>query len=387
MSHKIKIQLDGQVLSETEKTGIGWCVWRLTEQLAARDDTDITINYFSKGHSPEETALVYSFEGKNVRVREVKSIKSWMYKMHSLVVPIPYRKLFGDDADVSCFLNYYIPPFASGKRVSVVYDMVARAYPETMDFRTRILLGTTLRSSIKRADRIVTISEAAKSEIIKYYNTDADRISVMPMGVEEGYCPQTEGLNDIKLKYGIDGAYLMYLGTLEPRKNIETLIRAYALLKKRISAPKLVIAGKKGWAYEGIFKLTKELELESDVIFTGYLERSEIPVLLTGAEAFVFPSVYEGFGMPPLEAMACGCPVITSNVSALPEVAGDAGLLCDPKSPEEFAAAMERVCTDKALAKSMSEKGLERAKSYTWKRAADIFMNAVYSASQKNSAK
>ncbi|MBQ4061313.1 MAG: glycosyltransferase family 4 protein [Christensenellaceae bacterium] len=378
MSRILNIQLDGQVLSEIQKTGIGWCVWRLTEQIVKRDDVNVTINYFSKGHSKEQIAQVYSFEKENVRVKEIKNIKSWMYKMHSLIIPIPYRKLFGKNADASCFLNYYVPPFAAGKRISIVYDMVAKAFPETMDTKTRIILGTTLKSSIRRADRIVTISQAAKSEIVKYFKVAPEKISVMPMGVEEEYFPKTDGLYSIKSEYGICGDYFFYLGTLEPRKNIETLLRAYHILRAGTeNCPKLVISGKKGWGYDGIFALAKELGLEDDVIFTGYLKREEIPVLMTGAKAFVFPSVYEGFGMPPLEAMACGCPVIASNVSAMPEVIADAGILCDPKKPEEFALAMEKLLNDGEFSNTLRARGLERAKNYTWQNAADIFMDTV----------
>ena len=378
MSQKLRIQLDGQVLSEIQKTGIGWCVWRITEQLVKRDDLDITINYFSKGHTEEQRAQVYSFEKENVRIKEIRNIKSWVYKMHSLIIPIPYKKLFGKDADASLFLNYYVPPFASGKRISIVYDMVAKAYPETMDTKTRLILGTTLKSSIKRADRIVTISEAAKKEIVKYFKADPEKITVMPMGADEGYMPKTEGLEEIKDFYGISGDYFLYLGTLEPRKNIETLIKAYRILKDSTeNCPKLVIAGKKGWAYDGIFSAVKELGLADDVIFTGYLKRGEIPVMMTGATAFIFPSVYEGFGMPPLEAMACGCPVIASNVSAMPEVIADAGILCDPEKPEEFAKAMEMLMNDGEMRKVLSEKGILRAKNYTWENAAEIFIKAV----------
>ncbi len=387
MSHKIKMHIDGQVLSEVEKTGIGWCVYNITKKIAARDDAEIQINYFSRGHSDVQKKQVYAFESANVRIKEITGIKSWVYKMISLVCPIPYRALFGADASVSCFMNYYVPPFAAGKRLSIVYDMVAKAYPETMDFKTRLILGTTLRSSIKRADKILTISKAAKDEIIKYFKVAPSKIAVMPMGVSDAFYPVTDGIEQIKEKYGVNGDYFMYLGTLEPRKNIETLIKAYSILKREITAPKLVIAGRKGWGYDGIFALVNELELEKDVIFTGYLDKAEIPALLSSARAFIFPSVYEGFGMPPLEAMACGCPVITSNVSAMPEVAGDAAIMCDPEKPEEFALAMKRVATDGKLANDMREKGLVRAKEYTWDNAAEIFMGAARELSNEQEGK
>jgi glycosyltransferase involved in cell wall biosynthesis len=159
---------------------------------------------------------------------------------------------------------------------------------------------------------------------------------------------------------------------LEPRKNIERLVEAYGLARKNHAAfPALVIAGRKGWLYDRIFRCVKDLGLEGQVIFTGYVPDRDKPPLLAGAQCFCFPSLYEGFGMPPLEAMACGTPVLTSNAASLPEVVGDAALTVDPCSVDDMAEAMERICFDTALREELRKKGLERVKQFDWGRLAD----------------
>jgi glycosyltransferase involved in cell wall biosynthesis len=164
--------------------------------------------------------------------------------------------------------------------------------------------------------------------------------------------------------------YFLYIGTLEPRKNIQSIIRAYKANEGRFKGVKLVIAGRKGWMYEEIFKLVREFRLQNDIYFPGYIEDGDVPLLYRGAEAFVFPSLYEGFGMPPLEAMACGVPVITSNTSSLPEVVGDAGLRINPKDIEQLSYAMVKILEDSELRVNCVKKGLERAQNFTWENSA-----------------
>lgn len=382
MSKKIRIHCDAQALLEKEKTGIGWCIHHLIQGLCRDGDFAVTLNYFSKGHPEEEREAAFApFQELGAEVRACPTMSSRFFKLKSLFFPASYRALFGGDADVSCFLNYYMPRRFAGKSLVVVYDMVARAFPKTMDLKTRVLLKLTLKSSLKRADRIVTISEFSKSEIVKYYGTDPDKISVLPMGVDcSVFKPEDDGekLRRAKERCGIEGEYFMYLGTLEPRKNIESLVGAYAVLTKELKpAPKLVIAGKKGWLYEDIFRMVERLGLTRQVIFTGYLTGGDNVTLLSGAKAFVFPSLYEGFGMPPLEAMACGAPVIVSKGSSLTEVTGDAGLSVAPGDIYGLAQAMKRLAEDEALRRELIKKGLERAKRFTWEASSAILKQVI----------
>ena len=163
--------------------------------------------------------------------------------------------------------------------------------------------------------------------------------------------------------------YLLYVGTLQPRKNLVRAIEAFGLLK-RDSTLKFVIAGKKGWLYDEIFEKVKELNLENEVIFTGYVPDEDLPELYKNAKAFIFVSLYEGFGLPVLEAMSYGIPVLTSNTSSLPEVAGDAALLVDPENTEEIAKGMERLLTDEKLRQQLISKGKEQIKKFSWEKAA-----------------
>ena len=218
-----------------------------------------------------------------------------------------------------------MPPGVRGKSVTVIHNMAYMAYPETVNKKTRNWLRLTMKGSCRRADAVVTVSEFSKREIIRYLGVSPEKITVVYNGVDLGFYRSDYGEDQVeqaKKRYHIAGEYFLYLGTLEPRKNVERIIEAYALLKEEgdVQLPFLVIAGGKGWLYETIFERVKELDLENQIIFTGYVAEPDVPLLMNGAKAFLFPSLYEGFGIPPIEAMACGTAVITSNAASLPEV-------------------------------------------------------------------
>ena len=175
---------------------------------------------------------------------------------------------------------------------------------------------------------------------------------------------------EFKKKHDITFPFILYLGTLEPRKNLKSLILAYNEIKKKFPEYKLIIGGAKGWGYKNIFQIIDNLGIDKDIIFTGYIPEKDLPSLYNSAELFVYPSFYEGFGLPPLEAMACGTPVITSNTSSLPEVVGNAGIMVDPNNVNQLADAMYKVLTDDNLRRDMIKKGLKRAKMFSWKKTA-----------------
>jgi len=243
-------------------------------------------------------------------------------------------------------------------------------------------LNIIMERTCRRADMIVTVSEYSKKEIIKYLKINPQKIQVIPCGVDlERYTGTCEEKDIVQARqtYKIPEEYFLYVGTLEPRKNIERLIEAYAQLVKCLEeAPALVIGGKKGWMYDQIFLLVKEYGIESRVFFTGYLDDAAVPLLMKGAVAFLFPSLYEGFGMPPLEAMACGVPVISSNAASLPEVVGDAGILIDPYNVKELSEAMERVLKDGEMRNMMRRKGLLQVQNYTWEKSAEKLKNLYH---------
>jgi glycosyltransferase involved in cell wall biosynthesis len=192
-------------------------------------------------------------------------------------------------------------------------------------------------------------------------------------GRDEAFRPVSDPavLRAMAAKYGIEGAYCLHVGTLQPRKNLGLLVEAWAVLRERMeSPPKLLLAGKRGWLYEPLVRSVEERGLGDLVKFADYVERADLPALYSGALAFTFPSLYEGFGLPALEAMSCGTPVVASNASSIPEVVGDAGLLLDPRDVGAWAGAVERLSHDDAAQRDMSRKGLARAGRFTWERCA-----------------
>ena len=237
-----------------------------------------------------------------------------------------------------------------------------------------------LKKSMKRADMIVTVSEFSKSEILKWFPEHEKKLRVVPCGVDLDRfkpCTEPERIPQVKQSLGIEGDYFLYVGTIEPRKNLERLIIAYDIFSKRKGGdvPKLVLAGGKGWLYDGIYGKVQELGLDKQVIFTKYIPSEDMNPLMCGALAFVFPSIYEGFGIPPLEAMACGVPVLASDAASLPEVTGDCAVTCDAFSEESIAEGLARLCDDGELRKDLSVRGRKRAELFTWDSSAEKLYN------------
>jgi glycosyltransferase involved in cell wall biosynthesis len=230
------------------------------------------------------------------------------------------------------------------------------------------------------ATRIIADSEATCLDLIRHYHIQEHKITVVYPGCDRSLAPVTdrELLTSVRARYRLAHSYLLYVGTLHPRKNLVRLIEAFAFLTASLDAEtkdgasplQLVLAGQKGWLYDDILAQVRKLGLTERVRLTGYLPPADLPALLSGARAFVFPSLYEGFGLPVLEAMACGTPVICSNVSSLPEVAGDAALLVDPLDVDALAAALEQVVVDPELRRALVERGFRQAARFSWRRCA-----------------
>ena len=380
----MKVAFDIQPLLDDEKTWIGYCEAGFVRNIVLdHPETAFALEYFSFKNADAKKKKAAIYLAQNAEISDCGKITGRVYRFLSSLFPLPYRWFFNSGADITHFFNAIIPPFVKGKKVVTIHDMVIRRFPESMNARTRFVLGLSLRKTIKRADMIITVSEFSKQEILKYYPCSAQKLKVIYQGIDlELY---HDGISREESRrvcgvYNITDDYILYLGTLEPRKNIERLIEAYALLRNRqAAAPVLVIAGKKGWRFDGIFHQVKKLGLDDRVIFTGYIPDQDKSALLAGAGFFCFPSLYEGFGLPPLEAMACGTPVLTSNAASLPESVGNAALLVNPYSVENIAEAMERLCVDTALRESLREKGLEWVKRFDWNRLSESLYSVYVS--------
>ena len=370
----MKVSIDGQLFLKGQKTGIAWFAHNVLNNFNLDSEWEYQLNCFVLGYSDVNKQEIYKYKEIGYLIRQVKWFHDVIYRMIWNFIPIPYRLFFGKDSNVTIFFNYIIPPGVCGKKIAVIHDMAYKAYPETVRVKTRKFLEFSLAKTCKRADKIITISEFSKSEIMKYLQVKEEKIEVIPLGVDTKYYhnnySETE-VEKIKKKYNINNEYFLYLGTIEPRKNIERLIRAYGeLCKEKKDIPKLVLAGKKGWLYDEIFSTVKTLNLQDAIEFLGYVDIKDAPLLIKGATAFVFPSLYEGFGLPPLEAMACGTPVIVSNVASLPEVVGDAGILVNPLSINSIKKAMLRIVEEPELIIKLKEAGILQAKKFRWENTA-----------------
>lgn len=260
---------------------------------------------------------------------------------------------------------------AYGKSIVTIHDLIFIRVPEVVTPGWREFAKKRADYSIRRADAIVAVSEHTKGDIIDLYQIPEERIRVIYNGVGKEFFPTTQGLGDVKVKYGIKKPYLLCVSAIEPRKNLLALVQAFSHLRRfREKDYHLVVVGIKGYRFEEVFQKVRELELEQDVIFTGKVPDYELPVLYSGSDLFIFPSLSEGFGIPPLEAMACGTPVIASNVSPITEVVGDAALLVDPYCTSSIAEGMWTLLTDVKLRDRLIARGLERSRLFSWEKAA-----------------
>lgn len=271
--------------------------------------------------------------------------------------------------------THYIPRFSPVKRVATIFDLSYLHFPESFTKKDLWQLKNWSKFSIENADHILTISNFSKKDIVEHYKVSKDKLTVVYPGYDENIFRPIENktkVQDMLKKYGTQGNYIIYIGTVQPRKNLIRLIEAV----KNIEGLKLVVVGKtrglgkEGWKFEDILESPKRLGIEDRVHFTGFVPTEELPFLLCGSVAFVWPSLWEGFGIPVVEAMACGVPVVVSNVSSLPEVVENAGLLVDPYSTDQIEQAIRVILADKSLRDRLSKKGLAQAKKFSWQNMA-----------------
>jgi glycosyltransferase involved in cell wall biosynthesis len=291
---------------------------------------------------------------------------------HRLRLPLPVE-LFCGALDVFHSPDFTLPPVRRARTVLTVHDLSFMRVPQCSDPRLRSYLLQAVPTSVRRADVVLADSECTKADAIELLGVDPAHVEVIYPGVERRFQPAQDAhaLDAVRSRYRLPERFVLGLGTLQPRKNFERLIEAYARFKEEAgSEVNLVIAGGAGWMYEGIFRRVEELGVQDAVCFPGYVADEDLPALYTLADLFVFPSLYEGFGLPPLEAMACGTPVVTSNVSSLPEVAGDAALMVDPLDVAALAEAIQCVLKDTDLRDRIVRQGQEQARRFTWSGAA-----------------
>jgi glycosyltransferase involved in cell wall biosynthesis len=274
----------------------------------------------------------------------------------------------------------FIPPMGGSYRsVITIHDLTFLHYPAFLTLDSRRYYNDQIGAAAARADHIIADSEATRADIVNLLGMPPEKVTAILLAADEQFRPAPpEEIARIRAAYGLPTEYLLFVGTFEPRKNLGGLLRAYADLHVRYAdVPPLVMAGQRGWLYDEIFDLIRQLQLDGQVFWLENVPYPDLPALYSGASLLCLPSFYEGFGLPPLEAMACGTPVVVANRASLPEVVGDAGLLVDPDNITSIAEALYRVLTDTALAADLRQRGLSRSALFTWQETAKQTL-AVY---------
>lgn len=353
----------------------------LIEALAATDQ----VNQYTLFVTKKSAVDRFWKRWPNFKVRQVFP--------HTPVVRIPLSlsvELRRRPVDV-LHVQYTAPPSAPCPVVATIHDLAFEHLPETFNRRSWMQLRLTVRRTARRAARIITVSEYSRQDIGKTYQIAPEQIVVTPEAAPPHFAPvtsETELIN-IRQKYGIDSDYILSLGSIQPRKNLERLIEAYSSLRSlrvRSKLPKLVIAGKRGWLEREIFRAADRSKFGKDILFVGYVAEPDLPALFSGALTFVYPSYFEGFGLPVLEAMQCGTPVIAGNRTSIPEIAGDAALLFDPFNTEAVREALARVMDDAELRTSLRQRGLKRANEFNWTRTAELTLQTYREAARADLA-
>lgn len=346
------------------KTGIGYYTLNLINSLAAADKKNQYFLY-SKISFLNRKKISPLLPGENFEhlTNRLKLSSRWVLR----------------DLDVFHTSSFDLFKPRGVKLVLVVHDVIHRVYPSGHAYQTVERVEKDLLRILPQADRIVVPSLATKNDLLKFYGIEENKLRVIYPGVnkEEAFSENNRHQNKpVLAKYNITRPFILYVGTLEPRKNVEGLITAYRDLRSNHDFKcQLVIVGMKGWLYEKIFDLVREWKLDRDIIFTDYIGRQDLRIFYQEAEVFVYPSFYEGAGLPVLEAFTFGVPVITSNVSAVAEIAADAAVLINPYKPREIAEAISNIVCNTELKDKLKEKGINRAKEFCWDTAARKTIN------------
>ena len=389
------IGIDGNEANQFKRVGVGKYGYQLLRQLHKEQKTK------------NKKEIAFTVYLKKPQLKDLPPETDWWkYKIVGpkflwTQIGLPFALLQVKPVmDVFFTPTHYAPRFSPSSRVISIMDLSFIHFPKMFRKRDLWKLNNWTAYSVKKAKRILAISKSTRDDIIKHYRVEPEKVVVTYPGMDKKLATlkvlkNMENTEKIKKKYGIEGDCVLYVGTLQPRKNLVRLIEAFGKIKKQrtdnkkqktenreqgresrngkgeMRNLKLVIVGKKGWMYEEIFEKVKTLGLEKEVIFTGYVADEELPALYKGAECFVLVSLYEGFGFPVLEALSFGVPVVVSNVSSLPEIAGNAGVLVDPYDVKDIAQGITKVLRySNTERQSMIEKGLKQAKKFSWEKCA-----------------
>jgi len=355
------IGIDGRRPSEF-KTGISYYLENLLRELTKLDSEN---TYKLLG-------LKTGLKSKNLKVYSLSRRKGRLIGFLWKTIGWPRFEKLIKGCDLGFFPNFVIPPTKITKKILTIPDLAFVYYPGFIEQKNLKYLERFVKGSAEKASKIITISDHTKNDIIKHFGIPPLKIITTHLAAAPDFKPveKEKSKKLVTQKYKIKKDYLLFVGTLEPRKNIETLIKAFSRLMLIRKKYQLVICGSRGWYWEGIFKLIRKNYLTGDVKVLGYVSQKDLPLLYSAADLFAFPSFYEGFGLPVLEAMSCGTPVVCSNTSSLPEIAGEAAIYFNPFDTSELAARISEVLTNEPLRQKLIAAGLEQAKKFSWEKTA-----------------
>ncbi len=398
------VGIDIRVLAKEARTGVEDYLINLLSRLLNESDGKIKYKLFYSGFKKFKPNHPW-LKNKNVKIKKIK-IPNRIFDLILRFFNFPkIDKLLGG-VDVFISPHFLITPLSkSARRIMIFYDLSFLRFPEFFSWQKRLWHKLMFpRKQAIRAHSIIAISNSTKEDLINLYKINSQKIKVVYPGIDAKFKPIKDEakLKEVKDKYQLPENFILYFGTIEPRKNIISLIEAFEEIKKEkqgkildvswhgfegivkgskeeffdFSKLKLIIAGEKGWLYREVFEKAQKSDLRNDIIFTGFIEEDDKSYLYNLAKIFIYPSFFEGFGLPPLEAMACGTPVIVSNKSSLSEVVGDSAITINPENPNEISWAIREILENQKLSDYLSEKGRERSRQFNWDKAVEEILRA-----------
>ncbi len=357
------IGIDGNEANVSKRVGIGEYAYELLRQFEKFESKNLKFEIYLKSqpleHMPKEKdGFSYTVFGPR---------KLWTQ------FALPLRLFLKKRPNIFFSPSHYAPRFSPIPTAISIMDLSYVYFPELFNKKDLSQLNSWTKYSARNASLIFTISNSSKNDIIKEYKVAENKVLVTHLGIKLD--DTSKNVTDTKSKYKIDSDFILFVGTLQPRKNLSRLIEALSLLKNKNL--KLVVVGKKGWQYEDILSAPQKFGVEGRVMFLDFVSDEDLIGLYKEAKCFILPSLYEGFGLPILEAMKHGCPVITSNVSSMPEAAGDACLYVDPQNVSDISEKIDQITSDPKLSEELVKKGYEQVKKFSWEKTAKTTLSAL----------
>ena len=357
----MRIAVDGHTIG-TQLGGNVTYITNFFEALASIDSTNEYIVYVAL----DEAVKRLRGRWPNVKVRQLEIGSSRIARFF-----YSFRKVLTEDRPDVFFVQFNAPVNIGCRIVAEIHDLSFEHVPETFRWHEHPRMKFTTRRTARNADHIITCSEYTRKDIVDTYKLPADKVTAIHLAAGKRFVPAMQDeIARVREKYGLPPEFILAVGSIQPRKNLERLIQAYSQVNKRMNAPPLVLVGRKAWLYKDSVTAAERSGYSDKITFTGFVPDEDLPAIYSAAAIFVYPSIFEGFGLPPIEAMQCGTPVITGNRTSLPEIVGDAGVMVDPYDVGSLTDAIERLLRDHELRAELSSRGLRRAKDFSWENTA-----------------